>query len=128
MRSRPRALLASWAGGVIAIAAVVAVSPSRWDTARIAHARAAKRSRRRSPCLPRDLAREGSEPFARRGSELAHARVDDGAGADCEPRKAALAGVDVEGNSERELYERDIEGRSSMSKDELGDAVARRQD
>jgi cation transport regulator ChaB len=40
-------------------------------------------------------------------------------------------GVDAEGNSKQELYERakelDIEGRSKMSKGELADAISRRQ-
>ena len=40
-------------------------------------------------------------------------------------------GVDVEGNSKRELYERaralDVQGRSDMSKDELAEAIARKQ-
>ncbi|MFA9430775.1 ChaB family protein [Egicoccus sp. AB-alg2] len=41
-------------------------------------------------------------------------------------------GVDVEGHSKKELYERakklDVPGRSSMSKQELGEAIARKQD
>ena len=40
-------------------------------------------------------------------------------------------GVDVEGNTKQELYERarelDVQGRSSMSKEELAEAVARKQ-
>ena len=40
-------------------------------------------------------------------------------------------GVDVEGNSKRELYERaralDVQGRSNMSKEELAEAIARKQ-
>jgi cation transport regulator ChaB len=40
-------------------------------------------------------------------------------------------GVDVEGNSKRELYERatklGVEGRSRMSKRELGEAIAKKQ-
>lgn len=43
----------------------------------------------------------------------------------------SYGGVDVEGNTKQELYERakklDVEGRSSMSKSELADAIARRQ-
>jgi hypothetical protein len=39
--------------------------------------------------------------------------------------------VDVEGNTKAELYERakklDIEGRSKMNKDELAEAIARKQ-
>lgn len=42
-----------------------------------------------------------------------------------------FGGVDVEGNSKQELYERakklDVQGRSSMSKDELAAAIARKQ-
>ena len=42
-----------------------------------------------------------------------------------------FGGVDVEGNTKEELYERaqrlDIEGRSKMSKKELAEAIARRQ-
>lgn len=44
----------------------------------------------------------------------------------------SYGGVDVKGHSKKELYERarklDVEGRSKMSKDELAEAVARRQD
>jgi cation transport regulator ChaB len=46
--------------------------------------------------------------------------------------KATHGGVDVEGNSKQELYERakalDVPGRSNMSKAELADAIARKQD
>ncbi len=46
--------------------------------------------------------------------------------------KRTHGGVDAEGNTKEELYERakalDIEGRSNMSKGELADAIARRQD
>jgi cation transport regulator ChaB len=46
--------------------------------------------------------------------------------------KATHGGVDVEGHSKQELYERakrlDVEGRSNMTKDELADAIARKQD
>jgi cation transport regulator ChaB len=45
--------------------------------------------------------------------------------------KATHGGVDVEGNSKDELYERakkaGVKGRSSMSKSELADALARKQ-
>ena len=45
--------------------------------------------------------------------------------------KATHSGVDVEGNSKDELYERakkaGVKGRSSMSKSELADALARKQ-
>ena len=45
--------------------------------------------------------------------------------------KATYGGVDVEGNTKDELYERakrlDIEGRSNMTKAELAAAIARRQ-
>lgn len=41
-------------------------------------------------------------------------------------------GVDVKGNSKKELYERakklDVPGRSNMSKQELAEAIARKQD
>jgi len=46
--------------------------------------------------------------------------------------RETAGGVDVEGHSKKELYERakklDISGRSSMSKMELGKAIARKQD
>lgn len=45
--------------------------------------------------------------------------------------KQTYGGVDVEGNSKEELYERakelDIEGRSNMTKKELAEAIAKRQ-
>jgi len=45
--------------------------------------------------------------------------------------KATYGGVDVEGNTKDELYERakklDIEGRSNMTKEELAAAIAKRQ-
>ena len=45
--------------------------------------------------------------------------------------KQTYGGVDLEGNSKDELYERakdlDIEGRSNMTKKELAEAIARRQ-
>jgi cation transport regulator ChaB len=45
--------------------------------------------------------------------------------------KQTYGGVDVEGNTKQELYERakdlDIGGRSNMSKTELAEAIARRQ-
>jgi cation transport regulator ChaB len=45
---------------------------------------------------------------------------------------ATAGGVDVRGNSRRELYERakrlDVAGRSKMSKQELAQAIARKQD
>jgi cation transport regulator ChaB len=48
-----------------------------------------------------------------------------------ENKGKTYGGVDVEGNTKRELYERaaklGIEGRSRMSKDELGEAIARKQ-
>jgi cation transport regulator ChaB len=44
--------------------------------------------------------------------------------------KQTYGGVDVEGNKKDELYERakklDIDGRSSMSKEELAEAIARK--
>ena len=43
----------------------------------------------------------------------------------------SYGGVDVEGNTKQDLYERaqklDIDGRSDMTKDELAEAIARRQ-
>ena len=46
------------------------------------------------------------------------------------PRKT-YGGVDVEGSTKDELYERakelDIDGRSNMTKEELAEAIARRQ-
>ena len=46
--------------------------------------------------------------------------------------RETAGGVDVAGHSKKELYERakrlDISGRSSMSKMELGQAIARKQD
>jgi cation transport regulator ChaB len=46
--------------------------------------------------------------------------------------KSTYGGVDAEGNSKQELYERakalDVPGRSNMSKAELADAIARKQD
>ena len=46
--------------------------------------------------------------------------------------KQTFGGVDVEGNTQQELYDRakrlGVEGRSSMSKQELAAAIARKQD
>ncbi|HEV2811586.1 MAG TPA: ChaB family protein [Acidimicrobiales bacterium] len=46
--------------------------------------------------------------------------------------RQTAGGVDVEGHSKKELYERakklDVSGRSSMNKMELGQAIARKQD
>jgi cation transport regulator ChaB len=43
----------------------------------------------------------------------------------------SYGGVDVEGSSKKELYERakdlDVQGRSNMSKEELAEAIARKQ-
>jgi cation transport regulator ChaB len=48
-----------------------------------------------------------------------------------ENRGKTYGGVDVEGNSKRELYERakdlGVRGRSSMSKEQLAEAIARKQ-
>ena len=53
-----------------------------------------------------------------------------GAAARDRPRKT-YGGVDVEGSTKKELYERarelDIRGRSDMTKTELAEAIARRQ-
>jgi cation transport regulator ChaB len=44
----------------------------------------------------------------------------------------SFGGVDVEGHTKKELYERaaklDVQGRSKMSKEELAEAIARKQD
>lgn len=49
-----------------------------------------------------------------------------------EDEGASAGGVDVKGHSRDELYERakelDVSGRSSMTKQELGEAIARKQD
>ena len=62
-----------------------------------------------------------SDPQAAQGGAAARER----------PKKTH-GGVDVRGNSKEELYERakklDIEGRSNMTKEQLADAIARRQD
>jgi cation transport regulator ChaB len=54
-----------------------------------------------------------------------------GAAARERPRRT-YGGVDVRGNSKRELYERakdlGVEGRSRMSKSELAEAIAKKQD
>jgi cation transport regulator ChaB len=61
-----------------------------------------------------------SDPQARQGGRSAR-----------EHPKQTYGGVDVEGNTKEELYERakklDVEGRSKMSKKELAKAIARRQ-
>jgi cation transport regulator ChaB len=48
-----------------------------------------------------------------------------------EGRSKSYGGVDVEGNSKQELYQRakklGVEGRSRMSKEELAEAIARKQ-
>jgi cation transport regulator ChaB len=62
-----------------------------------------------------------SDPQAAQGGKSARNR----------PKKTH-GGVDVEGNSKQELYERakklDIAGRSDMTKEQLADAIARKQD
>lgn len=62
-----------------------------------------------------------SDPQAKQSSPRSRTRPRDTAG-----------GVDVEGNTKEELMERarrlDVRGRSKMSKLELGQAIARRQD
>jgi cation transport regulator ChaB len=49
-----------------------------------------------------------------------------------ENKGRTAGGVDVEGSTKQELYERakelDVSGRSNMSKQELGEAIARKQD
>jgi cation transport regulator ChaB len=62
-----------------------------------------------------------SDPQAAQGGAAARERP-----------KRTYGGVDVAGNSKEELYERakdlDVPGRSSMTKEELADAIARKQD
>jgi cation transport regulator ChaB len=61
-----------------------------------------------------------SDPQAAQGGKQARDR----------PKKT-YGGVDVEGSSKEELYERakklDVDGRSKMSKNELAEAISRRQ-
>jgi cation transport regulator ChaB len=61
-----------------------------------------------------------SDPQAAQGGRAARDRP-----------KQTHGGVDAQGNSKEELYERardlDVEGRSKMTKDELAQAIARRQ-
>jgi cation transport regulator ChaB len=49
-----------------------------------------------------------------------------------DPEGRSAGGVDVEGHTKEELYERakdlDVSGRSSMTKQELAEAIARKQD
>jgi cation transport regulator ChaB len=49
-----------------------------------------------------------------------------------DPKGRSAGGVDVEGHTKEELYERakqlDVSGRSSMTKQELAEAIARKQD
>jgi cation transport regulator ChaB len=62
-----------------------------------------------------------SDPQAAQGGKAARDRP-----------KQTHGGVDVEGSSKQELYERakklDVEGRSDMTKEELADAIASKQD
>jgi cation transport regulator ChaB len=62
-----------------------------------------------------------SDPQAAQGGQAARDRP-----------KRTHGGVDVVGNSKQELYERakdlDIKGRSHMTKEELAEAIARKQD
>jgi cation transport regulator ChaB len=62
-----------------------------------------------------------SDPQSKQGGKAARDR----------PKKTH-GGVDAEGTSKQELYERaqklDIEGRSGMTKEQLADAIARKQD
>ena len=61
-----------------------------------------------------------SDPQAAQGGREARER----------PRKT-FGGVDVQGSTKQELYERakelDVDGRSSMTKEQLAEAIARRQ-
>jgi cation transport regulator ChaB len=67
------------------------------------------------------------EPKDERGPSDERAKIG---GPGTEGRSAG--GVDVEGSTKQELYERakelDISGRSSMTKQELGEAIAQKQD
>jgi cation transport regulator ChaB len=62
-----------------------------------------------------------SDPQAAQGGKAARDRP-----------KRTHGGVDVQGSSKQELYDRakelGVEGRSNMSKEELADAIARKQD
>jgi cation transport regulator ChaB len=62
-----------------------------------------------------------SDPQAAQGGKAARDRP-----------KQTSGGVDVQGNSKQELYDRakkvGVEGRSNMTKKELADAIARKQD
>ena len=63
-------------------------------------------------------------------SQTAQKAAQGGRAARERPRKT-YGGVDVEGSTTEELYERakelDIDGRSNMTKEELAEAIARRQ-
>jgi cation transport regulator ChaB len=62
-----------------------------------------------------------SDPQAAQGGKAARDRP-----------KQTHGGVDVQGNSKQELYDRakqlDVKGRSGMTKEQLADAIARKQD
>jgi len=77
------------------------------------HEKVGDRWRRKDEPGPSDPRSKGSTPAKRRGEG------------------ETFGGVDVEGNTKAELYERakelEIEGRSTMSKHELARAIARRQ-
>jgi cation transport regulator ChaB len=66
------------------------------------------------------------EPKKRKGPSDSHAKGGRNDG------KPTAGGVDVEGHTKDELMERarklDVKGRSSMTKEELGRAIARKQD
>lgn len=77
------------------------------------HEKVGDRWRRKDEPGPSDPRSKRSTPAKRRGEG------------------ETFGGVDVEGNTKAELYERakelEIEGRSTMSKDELARAIARKQ-
>ena len=68
------------------------------------------------------------EPKKQKGPSDPHAAKS---GKEARKGGKTYGGVDVLGNSRRELYERarklDIKGRSSMSKEQLAEAIARKQ-
>jgi hypothetical protein len=69
------------------------------------------------------------EPKDEKGPSDERARSDNRDGGN---RGRSAGGVDVEGHTKQELYDRakdlDISGRSKMDKQELAEAIARRQD
>ncbi|NKZ08769.1 ChaB family protein [Actinomadura latina] len=68
------------------------------------------------------------EPKGRKGPSDPRAKNPDAR----KGKGRSFGGVDVEGSSKKELYDRaaglDVQGRSKMSKEELAEAIARKQD